>query len=450
MMLVGGAVVWASVTAWGKVVATARSPEGKFPEFRVELDAAGTPVAVANFMGLVDGSQRWVDPKTKLVRGGEGDGFYQGMVFDWNAGSVLRGGLKGVVGTNGTVEYTGRPGYTIRSEVGTNGWNTVDEGTLAYVERMPVEKWLQGWMGWEVNVLNSGGGELGLFLEAGLVPWTVFGHVAAGDEEALWALADAVAAGVTAVEWSVDTVGMTEAERSALEKAKAELPVVEGIVARVNGGGGVEWEVSGRSRLMVSTATNLVTGWKGIEEGWNEGTEETGIGAVWEELGLRGGTGFASFAEVRYPGMAGAPLEGKWRIGAEHTDKRMQYWLDFNGGTNGGTGMWAQVESGSITAAGTVTNVTCERRTANSLLVTFSMGAGVPYYWFSVATNGAMEGRFQSVQVSLGGAEKDSGTYEWAEGWGETEKAVVRRLARKGESEAPRLGGVSPGGRRGE
>lgn len=429
-------------TAHAEVVATARSPEGKFPAFRVVLDAEGAPVAVANFMGLLDGSQRWVDPETGLVRGGAGDAFYGGMVFDWNAGSVLRGALRGVVGTNGTMEYTGRPGYTIRSEVGTNGWNTVDEGTLAYVERMPVEEWLQPWMGWEVNVLNSGGGELALFLEEGIVPWTVFGHVAAGDEEGLRQFADAVASGVTAVEWSVDTERMTEAEASALGKAREELAVVEGIGARTSKKG-VAWEVSGRSLLMISTTENPETGWNGDEGVWNEGTEEKGFDVGWEELRLEGRMGFSAFAEVRYPGMTGVPLEGKWRIGAEHTDKTMQYWLDFDGGT----GMWAQVESGEITAAGTVSHVTSSRATANSLLVTFSMGAGVPYYWLSVVADGLAEGRFQSVQVSPLGTDKDSGRYEWAAGWGETEKAVVRRLARLGESKAPTLRGQRRGER---
>lgn len=428
----------------GEVVATARSPEGKFAEFRVVLDAEGAPVAVANFMGLLDGSQRWVDPETGLVRGGAGDAFYGGMVFDWNAGSVLRGALRGVVGTNGAMEYTGRPGYTIRSEVGTNGWNTVDEGALAYVERMPVEEWLQPWMGWEVNVLNSGGGELALFLEEGIVPWTVFGHVAAGDEEGLRQFADAVASGVTAVEWSVDTERMTEAEASALGKAREELAVVEGIGARTSKKG-VAWEVSGRSLLMISTTENPETGWNGDEGVWNEGTEEKGFDVGWEELRLEGRMGFSAFVEVRYPGMAGVPLGGKWRIGAEHTDKTMQYWLDFDGGT----GMWAQVESGEITAAGTVSRVACSRATANSLRVTFSMGAGKPYYWLSVVADGLAVGRFQSVQVSPLGTDRDSGRYEWAEGWGETAKAVARRLARKGESKAPRLGGVMPDRRRG-
>ena len=57
--------------SYGEVVATARSPKGEFPEFRVELGALGQPVAVANFAGLADGSQAWVDSEDGALLGVE-------------------------------------------------------------------------------------------------------------------------------------------------------------------------------------------------------------------------------------------------------------------------------------------------------------------------------------------------------------------------------------------
>lgn len=436
-------VALSAATARGDVVATARSPEGKFPEFRVLLDVEKAPVAVANFMGLADGSQRWVDPETGWVRGGEGDAFYDGMVFDWNAGSVLRGGLRGVEGTDGGVGYTGRPGYTIRSEVGAGGWSEVDEGALAIVERIPVNGGLSAWLGDELDVMHSGGAELGLFLTNGVVPWTVFGHVAAGDEAGLRALAVAVATGATAVEWSVDTGSMTEAERAALEAARGVLPVARGIETRLDGTG-LAWELSGKSRLGIMTSTNLMAGWTYQQGMWNEGEEKLKLGVGWGDLGLGGEQGFAAFTEVENPAMAGDEMSGKWIIGVEHTEQTVQYWLDFDGGT----GIWATVEGGTVKENGLVGDVRAARETANSIYVQMSIGMNIRFYWFGVVDDGAKEGWFQAAQISLGFGgepEKDSGRFEWSEGWGEDEKRQKGRGVSAGAS--PRAWGGISGGR---
>ena len=440
--IVGGLVLVLILagSARGEVVATARSPEGIFSEFRVVLDAVGAPVAVANFMGLVDGSQRWVDPETGALRGGEGDAYYDGMGFDWNAGSVLRGGLREVTGTNGVAEYAGKPGYTIPSEVGASGWNEVEEGTLAMVERIPTWPGMRAWLGWELDVMHSGGGELALFLTNGVAAWTVFGHVAAGDESGLRALAERVAANegtAVAVEWTVDASDATEEELAALAEGRSALPEAQWIEAR-QGVGGMSWGMPGKSWAKTAACTNLLGEWS--EREWWDDAEARDVG--WEAFGLEGPMGFAweRFAGVRYPQMGRPPLQGKWLVGVDHTGKRMQYWLDFDGGT----GMWASVESGTITEGGFVSHVEQVRETANSLRVWFSVGQNILFYWFGVVGDDVGEGRFQSAQVTLQGSTRDSGTYEWEEGWGDAgengAKKLSRRLSRKGESQMPILG----------
>ena len=436
---VAGVVALAVAAANAEVVATARSPEGKFPEFRVVLDAAGAPVAVANFMGLVDGTQTWVDPETGRGRGGSGDAFYEGMVFDWNMGSVLRGGLRKVTGTNGVAEYSGGPGYTILSEVGASGWSEVDEGSLAMVERIPTWDGMQRWLGWELDVLNSGGGELALFLTNAVVQWTVFGHVAAGDEAGLRALAASVGAGATEVRWEVDMGRATEAERQALEAARAELPAVAGVEARVNARASVEWALSGKSRLELSQTVDPAEDWRAVDGIWNEATNRTEYAREWQYLGMEGERGFVALAEVRCPGMAGKVPEGKWWFGVEHTEQRMEYWLDFSGGEEGGTGTWERVIDGQVTSRGSLSHVKAVRETANSLRVWFSLGQNVFFYWFGVPDEGATGGRFQWAQVTTSGSTKDYGTYECREGWARKEESLARKK-KKAWGKLPKLG----------
>lgn len=465
----GKAIVLAAMAvlaaaAHGEVVATARSPEGKFPEFRVALDAVGAPVAVANFMGLVDGSQAWLDPVTGGVRGGADDAFYTGMVFDWHAGSVLRGGLKEKE-RKGIVEHTGGPGYTIRSEVGASGWNEVKEGTLALVERIQtldgalIGDSFAGWFGGaEVDVMHGGGAELGLFLTNGVVPWTVFGHVPEQDKAGLRGLAEAVGRGATEVRWAVDASGATAAELSALAAARAELPMVHGCATRLTAAG-PEWEWSGKSRLWYSLSTNLLSGWHPLPL-WNEGDEPSTMDVPWANLGwkeedetyvvLDGPQGFASFAEVEYPAMAGEPLAGKWTIQVEHTGQTMQYWLDFNGAWGGGTGIWAKVEGTNVTEVGNVSGAFAARETGNSICVRFFRGMTIQYYWFGVEKEGDTGGRFQSVQIEVGEGgleEKDAGTYEWVAGWGKEAETHAAMAGQRRAVLCPSDRRPLPGGR---
>ena len=417
--------------ARGEVVAWARSPGGEFGEFRVVLDVEKAPRAVANFMGLVDGSRAWIDPDTKGVRGGAGDAFYDGMVFDMHMGSVVRGGLR-EMDRDGIVEHSGGPGYALQSETGESGWREVEEGSLVLVERMltgdgVLSHYFTGYFGdvFEMDVRHSGGAELGLFLTNGVVPWTVFGQVPEEDLAGLRELSAAVEQGATEVRWEVDASGMTEAERTALEAARAELPVVRGIRAKATTNG-VEWAWSGKSRLWFSLATNLLAGWHHLDT-WNEAREASDVRQPWGSLGwpeegggyvtLDGPQGFAAFAEAEHPSLAGTPLAGKWTIGTAQTGQDMQFWLDFSGHT----GYWGKVEGGAVTSVGTVSEVHCERETANSLCVMFFLGTSIRYYWFGVEEDGAARGLFQSVQVEVMSGEcmADNGAFVWVAGWGE-------------------------------
>lgn len=281
---------------------------------------------------------------------------------------------------------------------------------------------------------HSGCGEIALALTNGTTPWTVFGQVKAGDEEGLRELAAAVSEGATEVEWSVDTSGATVKERAALETGRAALASVRGIQTSLDEAG-LEWKLDGKSLLGISTTTDPVDGWKFQWGMWNEGNEATSLSVGWDGLGMGDGRGFASFLEVMHPKLTGKPFGGKWRIGVEHSAQRMQYWLDFDGGT----GMWAVVESGVITDSGRVSGIRTWRETGNSVFVFFGMGLTANYYYFGFAEEGAMEGRFMSKQQYTAWTE-DWGSFEMAEGWDAAAKKAVRRLGRRREGVPPVLG----------
>lgn len=405
----------AAALAWtgavhGEVVATARSPEGRFPEFRVVLDALGAPVAVANFMGLVDGSQRWVDPETGWVRGGEGDAFYDGMVFDVNWENAVQGGLRGVSDGAGGVSYTGGPGYTVVGKTNET-WTEFGWGALALGES---------------GGPHSGGSELELFLTNGVTAWTVIGRVKAGDEAGAGSLKAAVEAavatgGVTTLRWAVDASGATEAERAALEAARARLPVAEGLASRLTDAG-FAWEWPGRSRLVISCCDDLMAGFRPLGSGWLESVEPMEMSVEWTSLGLTGVKGFGAATGVRYPSWSGTVPAGKWRMGMDHSGMRIQYWFDFDAKT----GMLARVESGEIVEWGVLKSLSVRREFGNVWELFYSDGKKGTFYYLGVAGEEEREGRFMSQQIPGG---TDWGLFEMAEGWGEEAKKSRRQNA---------------------
>jgi len=414
-------VLWAAaVMAWagsapGEVIATARSPEGAFTEFRVVLDAEGAPRAVANFMGLVDGSRAWVDPETGEVRGGgEADSFYDGTVFHGvTDGIQLRGGLRGVEGSNGGVEYTGGPGYTIVGK--TNEARTAfGGGALALVEGYGP---------------HSGGSEIVFLLTNSMVTWTVFGNVAAGDEDGLASLVARVESeGATEVRWEVDTASATEAELAALETGRGELPEAAWVEARQTVAGMI-WPLPGTGWLKTSTCTNLTEGEWSVGEYWDENGARN---AGWGAFGLGGGTGFAleRFAGVRYPLLAKSELAGQWKMSCEHTGVQIDYWFDFSGKT----GRWEQVESGVVTDRGTFTGLSVQRLTGNSFGVAFTLGSGFgtiwSWYYLGFAGESERTGRFMSEQLDVvGNYSSDWGLFTLAEGWEEAEGSEKAKWA---------------------
>lgn len=397
------AIAWALPTvALAEVVAAARSPKGEFPEFRVLLDAVGQPRAVANFMGLADGSQAWVDAATGEVRGGSEDAFYKGMAFDTVGEGYVSGGLMGGTQAEGEVPYAGGPGYTIAgktNEVRTAfGW-----GALALVEGYGP---------------HSGGSEIALLLTNSMVAWTVFGKVKAGDEAGLEELAARVAAsGPTEVEWTVDASGATEMELSALETAKTALPVPQRVEA-LQTAGRIQWPVPGKSHQKTSATTDLMESWA-EREWWDEGDARM---AGWEWFGLDGGTGFTkgSFTGVRYPMLAKSELAGKWRVTFEHTGQRIRYWFDFGAGT----GHWEQEQDGETTDSGALASLSVQRLTGNSFGVAFTLGSGFgtiwTFYYLGFAGESEREGRFWSEQINtVGYYTSDWGMFGMEEGWGE-------------------------------
>ena len=389
--------------AHADVVATARSPEGAFPEFRVVLDAVGEPVAVANFMGLVDGSQRWLDPETGVVRGGAEDAFYDGMVFHaLEDGFVLRGGLRGVEGEGGETEYTGGPGYTVigkTNEVRTPfGW-----GALALREGFGP---------------HSGGSEIAFLLAEDLVTWTVFGKVKEGDKAGLSALAERVeSGGAQEVRWEVDTSGATAEELAALDEGRAALPDARWVEVQ-SGAGGLTWHLPGTGWLKTETCTDLQGEWSTLDL-WDEAGERD-VG--WKAFGLDGMMGFAweRFAAVKYPRLARSVLAGKWRVWTEHTGKRIEYEFDFAGRT----GVWVQVGGGVTNDWGALSGLSVQRLTGNSFGVMFTLGSGLQtiwtWYYLGLAGEAERGGRVWMEQLDvLGRYSSDWGMYGMAEGWSE-------------------------------
>jgi len=79
--------------------------------FTCRLDYAEAPVTCANFTGLSEGSQHWIDPETGSIRN---DPFYNGLIFHRVIdGFMIQGGCPLGTGTSG-------PGYAFPDEFNTN------------------------------------------------------------------------------------------------------------------------------------------------------------------------------------------------------------------------------------------------------------------------------------------------------------------------------------------
>lgn len=391
-----GMWVLALAGSHAEVVATARSPEGTFAPFRVVLDAVGQPVAAANFIGLVDGSQRWADPETWQIRGGAGDAFYDGMVFDLVDGNEVHGGLKEVE-VDGERKYSGGPGYTVLGKTN-EAWSSFEWGALALAE---------------TGGPHSGGSDVALFLTNAMTPWTVFGKVRAGDEAGVKELAAAVASGPTEVRWEVDESGATAEERVALEAGRGRLPVVGGLEARMSGdGGGFEFDWLPHTYLVVRTGVDMLEGLAGVVDGWHETPEAVPMVLGWGDVGLSGSRGFVGLTGVGYPGWSAEMLQGKWRMVMEHNGQQLQYWFDFDGRT----GMVARVVGGEIVEQARLTSLEGQRETGNSWRVFFALGLRGTFYYLGFAREGERTGRFMSLQLP---GDRDWGLFEMAEGWEE-------------------------------
>lgn len=403
-----------TATSHAAILATASSPADAFPPIPVVLDAIAQPSAVANFMGLVDGSLPWLDPADGRTRGGAGDAFHDGMVFDWNTGDMLRGGLRGVEQADGSLSYIAGPGYTVLGK--TNApWSNFPFGALALVEG---------------EGPHSGGSEVAFALTNTTTAWTVFGRAESGAEESLRALAALVKeSGPTEVRWKLDASGMTDAERTALESARANLPDVKGIATRVETGNAIRFEWPGYSQLHITRWEDLLGSALYVVGGWNEnaGTRSMSIG--WPDVYLTGPKGFLALSCVRYPLFAPNPFTGKWRMAAAHTGQLIQYWFDFDGRT----GMMARVESGEIKESAVFSQLESWRTGANTITVYYGRGFIANYYHLGFAVPDARSGRFLSEQ-KVGEETTDWGLFELAEGWDDGKTATTGSTSKKAAS----------------
>ena len=129
-------------------------------EFTCELNYEKSPQAVANFMGLADGTRPWIDPATGAVR--MGVPYYSGVKFHRVIdGFMNQSGSRNGLGTDG-------PGYSFRDEV-TNGLTHSKAGMLSMAN----------------SGVNTNGAQFFItveatsFLDGG---YTIFGEVTAGLE----------------------------------------------------------------------------------------------------------------------------------------------------------------------------------------------------------------------------------------------------------------------------
>ncbi|NCD21904.1 MAG: peptidylprolyl isomerase [Spartobacteria bacterium] len=384
--------------------------------FTVELDALNAPRAVANFMGLADGTQTWRDPVTGVARGGAaGDAFYDGLQFYSTVGGfALLGGLRPYSGSDGH-EYWEGPGYTILDET-TNG-----EGLVRGVLAMP-----------EFKGPHSGGGELALLLTNApdlSSGWTGFGAVTGAGMAVVQAVVNSVTGGSGRVvaQIAIRDEEMTPAETAALTAAQAELPIVEAMPLGFSRESNVTTRASfwsaAKSRACLSAISNLPVGaWSVLPGDWNTGTNE-----VWMDIplafipGVATQLGFLYGSQAVYPKMTASLFPEKMRLGAVHTEMDMQYWLDFAGGT----GMWARVEGGVPVQNGTVDYVGQGLETANSVHLVIFIGWTAYHYWLGFDEAGATSGRFYCewwfMNAELSGT--DNGTFAFEEGWGSKKSA---------------------------
>lgn len=397
-------------TAHAEVVATARSPEGVFAEFRVVLDVMGAPVAVANFMGLADGSQKWVDPESGRVRGGAGDAFYDGMVFDMPDGNCVRGGMRPIPDGEGGVKYEGGAGFSALGK-GKEAWTVVSEGTLAMVE-------------------NEGphniDGELALYVTNGVTQWTAIGQVREADLPGMRELAALVQGGeVVAVEWDVDESGATAAERTALEAGRELLPEPFGMAAGIGAdGAGFTLVLPASSRLAVFTSENLTGGFSYEGEAWNLTEEPGAMEFGWNTWLLTGMQGFVTLAGVKQPMWSGHKFQGKWWMGLDYPDHREEIWWDFTKGT----GLVVMVVGGEATGTNRFSQASSWRETGNSIVAYYGRGFFGHYHYLGFSEAGATDGRFMYKQLYLiDEVGRTWGTFEMEEGWAREPGVVVGR-----------------------
>lgn len=427
-----GAAVWlAALMAHGAIYADFTTSHGAFT---VELDALAAPRAVANFIGLADGTQTWRDPVTGAVRGGvSGEAYFSGMQFYSTAGTLaLLGGLRPYPGEDDE-EYWEGPGYTILDEV-TSGVELA-RGVLALAE---------------FTGPHSGGGELALMLTNAAYlgsGWTGFGAVTGAGMAVVDAMVQDVTngSGRVAAQIAIRDDDITPEEIAALDLAREELPTMEAMPLGFSRVSNVTAQLSfgsaPKSRACLSTTSNLLAGsWSVLPGDWNTDTNE-----VWRDVplesipGIGNPLGYLYGSQAVYPNLTAHLWSGKMRFGMAHTGVDMQYWLDFAGAT----GMWARVSNSVPVESGTITWIGQELGTANSVHLVFFMGTTAYHYWLGLDEAGALDGRFYCellyFNVDLTGT--DSGMFEMVAGWSKLGLPAQRAgKASRNTSFAPKVG----------
>jgi len=108
-LLLACAALFSSQTASAQIYADVETTMGTFT---IELDYTNSPLAVANFIGLAEGTQTWIDATTGAARVGEP--FYDGIIFH----RVIEGFMNQVGSPNGL--GTDGPGYSFPDELDTS------------------------------------------------------------------------------------------------------------------------------------------------------------------------------------------------------------------------------------------------------------------------------------------------------------------------------------------
>ena len=299
-------------------------------DFTASLNYQQSPKAVANFIGLAEGSRAWIDPASGAVRVGQP--FYNGVVFHRViAGFMNQAGSKNGLGTDG-------PGYVFQDET-SNGLGHGSPYTLSMAN----------------SGVNSNGSQF--FITVAPTTWldgvhTVFGSVVSGQS-----VIDAINAVPTGTnnkpltDVVIQSVGIRRvgAAAVAFDIHVQWLPVCTGVAGNLDVDMGVECKYVLKGPMPPATTFSFYRSDDLIS--WAKGGEiyRSATNAPINNVVIDGATSAARFFNLAY---ASYPIAGQMGSNANRTltvpwQGNQTLIFQFNSAGTGGTGSYNN--NGSLT-----------------------------------------------------------------------------------------------------